>query len=228
MTPNPGFAAYPAPARPTVSALAPLYDLQTSLISDSLARMCGAVGLRPFHRAGRMVGPAFTVRVRPGDNLMFQKALDLAEPGDIIVVDGGGDLINALAGELMMLHAVARKLGGFVVDGAVRDSAAFAAGDFPCFARGVSHRGPYKDGPGEINVPVSIGGMVVHPGDIVVGDEDGVLAFPAAQLAEVIALATARGAAEEKTRQSTKAGNSDRRWIDEALMAKGYTAPKKL
>jgi RraA family protein len=127
-----------------------------------------------------MVGVAFTVRTRPGDNLAIHKALEFVGPGDVIVVDGGGDETRALIGEIMMNIARQRGAAGYVIDGAIRDAAAIAAADFPVFARAAFHRGPYKYGPGEINVPVSIGGMVVTPGDIVVGDDDGVLAFPPA------------------------------------------------
>ena len=152
----------------------------TSVISDNLARLPGAVGLRPFHRGSKLVGIAFTVRTRPGDNLAIHKALELVGPGDVIVVDGGGDETRALVGEIMKNIAEYRGAAGYVIDGAIRDVAAFAASDFPCFARAAIHRGPYKSGPGEINVPVSIGGSVISPGDIVVGDEDGVVSFPAA------------------------------------------------
>lgn len=149
----------------------------TSIISDNLARLPGAVGLRPFHRGGQLVGTAFTVRTRPGDNLAVHKALEYVGPGDVIVVDGGGDETRALIGEIMLNIAQYRGAAGYVIDGAIRDAGAIAASDFPVFARAAIHRGPYKSGPGEINVPVSIGGSVIAPGDIVVGDEDGVVAF---------------------------------------------------
>ena len=99
-----------------------------------------------------------TVKTRPGDNLMIHKALQLAKPGDVIVVDGGGDLTNALIGEIMIGDAIQRGLGDMVIYGAVRDSAWIAERDFPVFAAGVTHRGPYKDGPGEINVPIAVEG----------------------------------------------------------------------
>ena len=111
---------------------------------------------------------------------MVHKAIDLAAPGDVIVVDAGGDLDQAIIGEIMSSWAAKRGVAGFVIDGAIRDAAALSQGDFPVYARGVTHRGPYKDGPGEINVPVSIGGMVVQPGDIIIGDADGLLAIPQA------------------------------------------------
>lgn len=156
-----------------------LRDAATAVISDNLSRLPGAVGLRPFHGHGRtMVGTALTVRTASGDNLMIHKALDLVRPGQVIVVDGGGDTSRALIGEIMANIALSRGAAGFVLDGAVRDAAALAILDLPVFARTAIHRGPYKNGPGEINVPVSVGGMVVTPGDIVVGDADGVVAFP--------------------------------------------------
>jgi regulator of RNase E activity RraA len=131
------------------------------------------------------------VRTRPGDNLAIHEALELIRPGDVLVVDGGGDVSRALVGEIMKAIAQRRGCAGFVIDGAIRDADALARDSFPCFARAAIHAGPYKAGPGEINVPVSIGGMVVHPGDIVVGDGDGVVAFPAA-IAETLLAATRR------------------------------------
>lgn len=151
----------------------------TSIISDNLQRLPGAVGLRPFHKIeGTMVGRALTVKVAAGDNKLIHKALDVVEPGHVIVVDGGGETSRALIGEIMVAIARSRNAVGFVIDGAIRDSATIGAGDFPVFARSAIHRGPYKHGPGSINVPVCIGGMAVNPGDIVVGDHDGIVAFP--------------------------------------------------
>lgn len=154
-------------------------DVATPLISDNLERAPGALGIRPFHRVvGSMIGRALTVRTRTGDNLFIHQALDTIQPGDVVVVDGGGDTSRALVGEIMTSIARSRHAAGLVIDGAIRDVAAIAAGDFPVFAKTAIHRGPYKNGPGEINVPISIGGMTVNPGDIIVGDEDGVVAFP--------------------------------------------------
>lgn len=178
----------------------------TSVISDNLARLPGAVGLRPFHRGSKLVGTAFTVRTRPGDNLAIHRALELVGPGDVIVVDGGGDETRALVGEIMKNIAEYRGAAGYVIDGAIRDVAAFAASDFPCFARAVIHRGPYKSGPGEINVPVSIGGSVIAPGDIVVGDEDGVVSFPASIAATLLEAVRAQIAREEDTIAAIREG----------------------
>lgn len=168
-----------APMQAAPALLDGFRQAATAVISDNLARLPGVVGLRPFHAVSHvMVGTAFTVRTRPGDNLALHEALELVRPGDVLVVDGGGDLSRALIGEIMVNIAISRGLAGMVIDGAIRDFEMIRKSDLPCFARGVTHRGPYKDGPGEINVPACVGGMVIEPGDVVVGDEDGVVAFP--------------------------------------------------
>ncbi|WP_295461229.1 RraA family protein [uncultured Pseudomonas sp.] len=170
----------------------------TSIISDCLDRLPGAP-LRPFHRIeGTMAGIALTVKVPAGDNLAIHQALELLEPGQVLVVDGGGDLSRALMGDIMAAIAQKRGAAGVVVDGMIRDLATIGKGSFPMFARGGYHRGPYKNGPGEINVPVSIAGMVVAPGDLVVGDHDGIVAFPFDQAEALLerCLATERKEAE--------------------------------
>lgn len=177
----------------------------TAIISDNLARLPGAVGLRPFHRInGPMVGRAVTVKTRPGDNRYIHLALDMVEEGDVVVVDGGGDTRRALIGEIMMAIGAARRIAGFVIDGAIRDSASIAGSDIGCFALSAIHLGPYKDGPGAINVPVSVGGMVVNPGDIVVGDEDGVVAFPLEGAEALLAAVREQEKREEAILQSIR------------------------
>lgn len=150
----------------------------TAVISDNLARLPGPVGLQRFHNGAKLVGTALTVRTRSGDNLAIHRALNMADRGHVIVVDGGGDTSRALVGEIMKEIAEHAGVLGFVIDGAVRDVGAFAKSDFACYARNAIHRGPYKNGPGELNIPVSIGGCVICPGDVVVGDEDGIVTFP--------------------------------------------------
>jgi RraA family protein len=178
----------------------------TAVISDNLERLPGAVGLRPFHRGGSMVGTALTVRTRAGDNLAIHQALELVGPGDVLVVDGGGDTSRALIGEIMAAIASSRGAAGMVIDGAVRDAAAIGRGDFPCFARAAIHLGPYKNGPGEINVPVTIGGMVVEPGDVVVGDYDGVVAFPQAAAQGLLKAVRAQQGREAEMLRSIREG----------------------
>jgi regulator of RNase E activity RraA len=190
-------------------------------VSDCMSRLnSGGAGLRPMHDApARMAGPAFTVKARPGDNLFFLKAIELARPGDVIVVDGGGDLTNALAGELMVADARQLGLAGFVINGAIRDAEGIRSGGFPVFAAGVTHRGPYKDGPGEINVPVAINGMVIEPGDLVLGDADGTLCVPLDIVPDILAAARERQRMEVRVAGEIRAGTLDRRWIDDKLRA---------
>jgi RraA family protein len=168
-----------------------------------------------------LAGPAVTVKSRPGDNLMLHKALDIADPGDVVVVDGGGDLTNALIGELMIAHAQFRGLAGIVVNGAVRDLGAIRAGSFPVFAAGVTHRGPYKDGPGEVNVPIAIAGMVIAPGDLVLGDDDGLVVVPFEETEAVYAAAAAKHEAETAQLARIRGGGQDRSWVDETLRRLG-------
>jgi len=151
-----------------------------------MARVSGTTGLRPFHRPKPMAGTAVTVRTRGGDNLAIHRAFDYCRPGDVLVIDGAGELTQALMGDIMASFAESIGVQGLVIDGAIRDVGELSQRDFPVYARGVTHRGPYKHGPGEINVPVTVGAMVVHPGDIVVGDEDGVLAIAPADVEAVI------------------------------------------
>ncbi len=196
--------------------------LPVANISDSMMRMtAGGARLRPLHKGGTLAGPAVTVKSRPGDNLMVHKALDIAAPGDVVVVDAGGDLTNALIGEMMLSHAIKRGIAGIVIYGAVRDSAWIRDHDFPVFAAGVSHRGPYKDGPGEINVQIAIEGMVITPGDLVIGDDDGLVCVPYDDAETIYAGAFAKHAAETKQMAAIEAGTNDRRWVDAALAKLG-------
>lgn len=196
-------SAVPKPAPELIEAFR---GASTSIISDNLARLPGAVGLRPFHNGGPLVGVAVTVRTRPGDNLAIHMALELVGPGDVIVVDGGGDESRALVGEIMLNIAKYRGAAGYVIDGAVRDAGALAQSDFPIYARTAIHRGPYKNGPGEINVPVSVGGSVIAPGDIVVGDEDGIVAFPPSIASSLIEAVRAQVKREADILQSIREG----------------------
>lgn len=187
--------------------------LAVSLLSDNMARVTGTSGLRPFHRSGAMLGTAVTVRTRAGDNLAIHRAFDFCRPGDVLVIDGGGELSQALLGDLMASYAQRIGIAGLVVDGAIRDVAEIRSRDFPVYARGATHRGPYKNGPGEVNVPVTIGGMVVHPGDLMAGDEDGVLAIAPADLEQVLAGALKQRDKEADMLRAIAAGTLDRSWI---------------
>jgi regulator of RNase E activity RraA len=152
---------------------------------------------------------------------MIHKALSTLVPGDVLVIDGDRDVGRALVGEIMSSVARVRGAVAFVVDGAVRDADSFETHRFPCWARGISLRGPYKEGPGAINVPVVVGGMRVNPGDIILCDGDGVVAIDPAQAQEVARLAKDKVAAEEATLKAIADGSYTAPWVDEILKTKG-------
>lgn len=221
-----GFRVLKAQRKVAADWVARYREVPVANVSDSMNRMtAGGSRIRPMHRQGVLAGPALTVKTRPGDNLMLHYALNIAEPGDVIVVDAGGDLTNAQLGEIMVSYAVKRGVAGIVVDGAIRDVSSIGAGNFPLFAAGVSHRGPYKDGPGEINVPIAIDGMVIEPGDLIIGDDDGLLCVPYDQVADVYDRAAAKHAAEEQQMQQIAEGTNDRSWVLAALKQKGCALP---
>ncbi|NEU32123.1 RraA family protein [bacterium LRH843] len=168
-----------------------------------------------------LVGSAFTVRTPPADNLLVHKAIDLAKPGDIIVIDSCGDMGNAILGELMCHYAKVKNIGGFIVDGPIRDKEAISDLEFPVFAKGVSPRGPYKEGPGEINTTISCGNVPVNAGDIIVADDDGIVVVPFEDAEEVLKKAQAVQEQEEFIIKAIYEGKWDRSWIDEALLQKG-------
>jgi regulator of RNase E activity RraA len=215
----PGYRVNPAPTVAPTSVISAFERVVTPHVSDNMARGTGIVGLTRYNRSGKLVGTALTVKCRPGDNLMVYKALTILQPGHVLVIDGGASPHNALVGELIKLHAERQGCVGFVIDGAIRDVAAFE--DFPCYARSVVHRGPYKDGPGELNVPVSVGGQIVTPGDIVLGDEDGVVTFPQEGAEQLLALAAKHKAKEEAIQAEIATGQREQEWINKILVTKG-------
>jgi regulator of RNase E activity RraA len=205
--------------RPDPELLQRCRELPTSILSDSMDRVGGLRGLHwvPGGQWPRVAGPALTVRTRPGDNLVVHRALDIAQPGDVLVVDGGGFLERALLGELMGRYSVTRGIAALVVDGAVRDAEGLAAGPIPVFAAGINHQGPYKDGPGEMHGAVQAGGTVVRSGDVVVGDGDGVVVLPSERAAEVVTTGEGRLRSEERQFEEIAAGTWNRSWVLDAL-----------
>ena len=216
-----GFRILPSPPRLDASIVSAYRGLASSNVADAMGRFNFMdPGIRP--RSGLSLwGRAVTVNARPGDNLMVHKALQLAEPGDIVVVATNGNTTSAVFGELMCRTAVAQRLGGIVVDGAIRDAEGLTAHGFPAFSRSLTPGGCDKDGPGEINVAVSCGGAVVHPGDIIVGDNDGVAVVPRADAAEVLELVNALVRNEERRIAEIQSGQAFKRDIDDALRKKG-------
>jgi RraA family protein len=178
--------------------------------------------IKPVGKRGvKMVGSAITVRTRPGDNLMIHKALDMTEPGDVLVVDVQGSTQSGLWGSLMTGTALERGVAGLVVDGGVRDAADIRETGFPVFARAVIAAGGDKEGPGEVNVPISCGGVPVLPGDVIVGDDDGVVVIPQAYAAAVAEEVRKVLETEASKAKAIRAGTMDKSWIDKKLKEKG-------
>jgi RraA family protein len=216
-----GFRVFERTRQVTQDQVDRFRTLPVANVSDSMNRMsAGGAQLRPMHRDGVLAGPAITVRCRPGDNLMLHYALDISQPGDVIVVDAGGDLTNAVIGEMMTTYATRKQIAGIVVNGAIRDLRSIREADLPVFALGVTHRGPYKDGPGEINVPIALNGLVIEPGDLILGDDDGLVSIPFADVEEVYRKAKAKFEAEQAQLQAIVEGTNDRRWVIASLEAK--------
>jgi len=217
----PGNRVLPAAPVADAAVLDALRGIVSPHLSDNLGRREGIRGLRPYHRQGRLAGTALTVKTRPGDNLTIYQAMMQVQPGHVLVIDAGGDLSNAVLGEIMKRYLQVHGCAGVVVDGAIRDVGAFQADDFPCYARGNTHHGPYKDGPGEVNVPVSIGGQVVRPGDLVVGDEDGLVCFAPEIAADLIAAARRHADKEARIMAEIATGERTQSWMQAAFAAKG-------
>ena len=214
---HPSIPQHPVPPLAPASVVEALRTVVTPQLSDNLDRMSGITALIRYHRGRKLVGTAFTVKTRPGDNLPIYHAMPLLQPGHVLVIDGGGDTSNALVGDLILTYLLQRGCVGLVVDGVVRDTAAFLQADFPCYARGVSHRGPYKNGPGALNVPVAIAGQVVNPGDIVVGDEDGIVTFPQADAQRLLDAARRSAAKEDAIRAEILTGRVQQSWLEPYL-----------
>lgn len=205
--------------RPDPELVALFRDLPVANIDDCMERTAAVDSAIVPLGKGALLGTAFTVRVAPGDNLMLHAAMDLAKPGDVIVIDAGGYTQRAIFGELMATYCKVRGVRGIVCDGAVRDGDKLAAmEDFPVYARALTPNGPYKNGPGEINVPVVIGGRIVSPGDIVVGDADGVLFVRPENAAQLAEAAREVGKKEAAIMQNIlENGTYIRPWVEDLL-----------
>ena len=204
----------------TVAQAAPY---ASSILADVAGRRGALHGrIQPLSPSMRFAGPALTVELRPGDNLMIHAALAVAKPGDVIVVDGKGDLSSALMGEIMSQQCVALGIVAVVIDGAVRDSEAIRELGFPMFAAGLNPNGPTKSVSGRLNHPISIGGVSVSPGDLVVGDADGVTVIERAKAAAMLPLAAEKVAAETKRIAQIKSREAlAPAWLNGALRAAG-------
>ncbi len=209
--------------RPAPELIERFRSLPVANIDDSINRMSAMKPRIHAMNKGHLCGPAFTIKVPQGDNLMFHVAMDMAQPGDVIVIDAGGDENRSIFGELMVSYCRKRGIAGIVVDGSIRDSDGIGAlTDFPVYAIGVTPNGPYKNGPGEINTPISCGGVIVNPGDIIVGDADGVIVLRPEE-AEAVAAATEKINANEEIimKHIVEDGTYIRPWVEQKLAPLG-------
>ena len=221
--PGPGFRVRLHVTRPDPDLIARFPDFATPDISDLLNRLFAVdPNIRCLTASQhQLCGPACTVKVFPGDNLMVHKVLDVARPGDIVVVDAGGSPSNAVLGDLISSKAKHRGIAGFIVDGLVRDLAAIQELDFPVFARGTTPIGPLHRGPGEINYPICCGGIVVNPGDLVVADAAGVIVVPQEIAEELLERLQRHHETNLAYFDSVRRGQFSNQWVDRILEEQG-------
>ena len=198
--------------------------LPAANVADTMGRSCALnsqIHLISSPSKPIMVGTALTVKARPGDNLMLHKALDMAGPGDVIILSNEGDRTHSLMGEIMAVYAqCTRKLEGIVLDGPIRDIEELSQMEMFLYATGSTPGGPYKEGPGEINVPISIGNIAVNPGDIVLGDRDGVIIIPKADAAQIVEEAKKYAEMDAGKVAAAKNGTAKRQWVEDTLEKK--------
>lgn len=227
MFPGPGFRIRTELNRLDRDLMQKFAEFSTPDISDLLNRL---YAMDPSiacltGRHHRLCGPACTVKVFPGDNLMVHKVLDVAKPGDIVVIDAHGSSMNAVLGDLISTKAKHRGIAGFVVDGFVRDLPDLIELDFPVFARGATPIGPLHRGPGEINFPICCGGVVVNPGDLVVADGAGVVVIPQEIASELFERLKAQKANMAAYLEGVKRGQFSNDWVDRILREAGVNIP---
>ncbi|MFT3987028.1 RraA family protein [Aestuariivirga sp.] len=220
MTPGPGFRVKMEIERPDPRLVASFRDFETPDISDILNRMYTMTPeIRNVVNAEMLVGPALTVKVFPGDNLMVHKALDAAKPGDVVVIDTSGSQRNAVLGDLITNKAKHRGIAGFIVDGLVRDLPGLQDAGLPVFARGITPFGPLHRGPGELNYAVSCGGIVVNPGDVIVADQSGIAVIRREMAEDTLMRLRAHRARMMQYVADVKAGRFSNEWVDRQLQA---------
>ena len=231
MTPGPGFR-YRRNTRGPVPELVHRFGaFGAADVSDMMNRLYTMnPAIKPVTpRELRLLGPACTVKVFPGDNLMVHKSLDLANPGDVLVIDASSSMMTAVIGDLVSTKARHRGIAGVVVDGLVRDlDGILALGDFPVFARGTTPLGPLHRGPGEVNYPVSVGGIVVNPGDVIVGDADGVVVVPQGSAESMLRRLDARAAAAAEYQSAVARGEFSNASVDTMLDGNGLQSEPDL
>ena len=201
-------------------------NIPASNTADCMGRSCAMnprIHLVSSPKDQMMVGPAFTVKCRAGDNLALHAALNLCNEGDVLVVSNEEDNTRALMGEVMMAYLyLQKKVAGIVLDGPIRDIDEIGKWDFPVYATGTTPGGPYKEGPGEVNVPIACGGISVEPGDIILADPDGVIVIPRNDAATILEDAKKFQAADEGKLEKTRQGTINRSWVDKTIQEKGF------
>jgi regulator of RNase E activity RraA len=220
---NVGFRVFTKISRPPKHVIEGFGKLESTYCTDAMNRFGGMdANVRPADPAMRMVGPAITVRVPAGDNLMVYKALEIAQAGDILVIEVRGYTSVAMWGDLVSMIAKGKGLGGIVTDGSLRDLKGICEVGFPVFAKPwIIPNGDLKDGPGEVNVPVAVGGVPVLPGDIIVGDSSGVTVIPRQDAEVVLEKAKNVAAYEVKKIQEIHEGHLIPEWLNSSLQQKG-------
>ena len=209
-------------ARVSPDVVAQAAKFQAAILADVAGRRGTLDRVAPLAPGMKLAGPAFTVEVRAGDNLMIHAAMAMAKPGDVLVIDGKGDTSCALMGALMINACKVLGLGGIVIDGAVRDTEELRELGFPVFATGANPNGPTKFIPGRINWAISAGGVAVGPGDLVVGDADGVVVVEREKAASLLPLAAKKVADEAKRMDDIRAKRALKPgWLDASLRAAG-------
>lgn len=221
--PGPGFRIRRDFARPNVDLKALFADFSTPEISDHLNRLYALdPGIRCLTGAHhRLIGPACTVKLYPGDNLMVHKVLDIAKPGDVVMIDASASPFYAVLGDTISTKARHRGIAGFIIDGFVRDLPGILELDFPVFARGTTPIGPLHRGPGEINYAIACGGVVVNPGDVVVADETGIVVVPQAHILETHERLRRYADATRDYLVAVSQGRFSNQWVDDILAATG-------
>lgn len=218
LNPGPGFRIRADFPRLNVELMQKLAQFETPDISDLLNRLYAIdAEIRCLSGSFPLCGPACTVKVYPGDNLMVHKALDIAKPGDIVVVDGRGSRSNALLGDIICTKAKHRRLQGFVVDGLIRDLPGIKQLGIPVYARGTTAIGPLHRGPGEINFPIACGGVVINPGDVIVADEAGMVVVPQNIVFNVVATLMSLREENRTYLAAVQRGDFSNEWVDNLL-----------
>lgn len=208
--------------RVSASVVQQAAQFQPAVFADVAERRGAMHGrIKALRPRMKLAGPAFTVEVRPGDNLMIHAAMSLAKPGDVLVIDGKGDQNAALMGTIMMTACQQLGLAGVVIDGAVRDSLEIDEMDYPVFSVGTNPNGPTKQVSGRIGHPISCGGVAVHAGDFIIADCDGVVVVEREKIESLLPLAAHKVEAEAKRIAQIKQGNTQAAWLSASLVAAG-------